>query len=222
MSDFLPFVQIREVLSIADWIVFFTTILITFAAVIYAHKLQAITANKNSQLANKTEQSTATLLEYLLMGRQLTLPFFVATLVATWYGGIFCVTQTAFEHGLYNFITQGLFWYISYTLFAVFLTKKIFNSQALSLPDLIRQLYGAKSSKVSAILIFIKTLPIGHVISLGLFIQVLWPMDLSLATLIGVFLVIGYCLFGGLRAVVISDFIQFILMYLGVLLVLIM
>ena len=222
MSDFLPFVQVREILSTADWVVFFASILLTFAAVIYAHKLQSSVANKNNQLASETEQSATTLLEYLLMGRQLTLPFFVATLVATWYGGIFGVTQIAFEHGLYNFITQGLFWYISYALFAVFLTKTIFNSQALSLPDLIRQLYGTKSAKVSAILIFIKTLPIGYVIALGLFIQILFPMDLSLATLIGVCVVIGYCLCGGLRAVVISDFIQFILMYLGVFLVLIM
>jgi solute:Na+ symporter, SSS family len=211
MSNFLPFVHVRDILSHTDWIVFFITILVTFASVIYAHRLQ---------YRKETENAEATILEYLLMGRQLTLPLFVATLVATWYGGIFGVTQIAFEHGFYNFLTQGIFWYISYIFFAVFLTKKILKFQALSLTDLIKKLYGEKSAKVSAILIFIKTLPIAYVTSLGLFIQILWPMDFSNASLMGVVLVIGYCMFGGLRAVVISDFVQFIFMYLGVFLVL--
>ena len=50
------------------------------------------------------------------MGRKLTLPLFIATLVATWYGGIFGVAQIAFENGIYNFVTQGFFWYISRVL----------------------------------------------------------------------------------------------------------
>jgi len=45
---------------------------------------------------------------------------FVGTLVATWYGGIFGVTFIAFEKGLYNFLTQGVFWYIAYLIFACF------------------------------------------------------------------------------------------------------
>ena len=34
------------------------------------------------------------------MGRKMTLPIFVATLVATWYGGIFGVTALTFEKGV--------------------------------------------------------------------------------------------------------------------------
>ena len=65
------------------------------------------------------------------MGRSLTLPLFVGTLVATWYGGIFGVTEIAYKQGIFNFITQGFFWYIAYILFAFFLVERIQTYQAV-------------------------------------------------------------------------------------------
>ena len=47
------------------------------------------------------------------MGRQLTLPLFVVTMVATWYGGIFAVNEITFNYGIFNFVTQGVFWYVA-------------------------------------------------------------------------------------------------------------
>ena len=92
------------------------------------------------------------------MGRQLTLPLFVATLVATWYGGIFGVTQIAFEKGIYNFITQGVFWYFTYIIFALFMVTKIRKFHAVTLPEMMGRLFGPKSEKLSAIFNFFNTL----------------------------------------------------------------
>ena len=107
--------DLLQYITPVDWIVFFLVLAATLASVLYGQSLK-------SQLTEKEKNSPV---ELLLMGRKLTLPIFVATLVATWYGGIFGVTAQTFEKGIYNFLTQGVFWYLSYLLFAFFLVKKI-------------------------------------------------------------------------------------------------
>lgn len=198
-----------QYLNIYDWIVFFLVLLATFASVLYGQSLK-------NKLASNEQMST---LELLLMGRRLTLPIFVATLVATWYGGIFGVTALTFEKGIYNFLTQGVFWYISYLLFAFFLVKKIRAHDALTIAGLARKLFGTKAEKLTATLNFFNLLPLAYTISLGLFLQGVFGGSLFLNTTIGVTLVTLYSLWGGFRAVVYSDLVQFVFMILGVLLV---
>ena len=81
-------------------------------------------------------------------------------------------------------------------------------------------MFGPKAGKLSAVFNFFNVLPIAYVISLGLLIQALFGLDVWLAMFIGVSVVILYTLFGGFRAVVFSDIIQFFVMCLGVFLVL--
>src|SRR5688572_16930813 len=94
--------ELYQFITPLDWVVFFGVLLLTLASVVYGQSLK-------KKLSQDERMST---LELLLMGRQLTLPLFVATLVATWYGGIFGVTALAYEKGIYNFLTQGVFWYL--------------------------------------------------------------------------------------------------------------
>ena len=169
-------------------------------------------------LPEKEQQST---LELLLMGRRLTLPLFIGTLVATWYGGIFGVTTLTFEKGIYNFITQGVFWYFSYLVFALVLIKKIKKFEAMSLSDLAGKMVGPKAEKVTAVLNFLNLLPLAYVISLGLFLQALFGGDLFVNSAIGLFVVVVYSLWGGFRAVVFSDLVQFFFMVLSVLMIVI-
>ena len=198
--------------SILDIIVFFFILIVTFIFVLYGNRLKK----------NRSESSDKeSLIELLLMGRRLTLPLFIGTLVATWYGGIFGVTQIAFEKGLYNFVTQGLFWYIAYLIFAFFIVDKVSSFKALTLPDLISKLFGPKGGKLSGLFNFFNVLPIAYVMSLGLFLQVLFGGELLLMMCLGVFIVLLYSLWGGMRAVVFSDFIQFFVMCTGVFLILI-
>jgi len=202
-SELLPF------LTTLDWMIFFGVLLLTFLSVLYGQTLK----NK----LDKSEKESP--LELLLMGRKLTLPIFVATLVATWYGGIFGVTTLTFEKGVYNFLTQGVFWYISYLIFALFLVKKIRSHNAMTIAGLAGQLFGTKAEKLTASLNFLNLLPIAYTISLGLFLQALFGGNLLLNTTIGVAVVSIWSIWGGFRAVVFSDIIQFFFMILAVFLV---
>ncbi len=202
-SEILPFI------TTIDWIVFLAVLLLTLASVLYGQSLK-------NKLSEKEKESP---LELLLMGRRLTLPLFVATLVATWYGGIFGVTALTFEKGIYNFLTQGVFWYITYLVFAFFLVKKIRQTQSLTLAGMAGKLFGPTAEKLTATLNFLTLLPVAYTMSLGIFLQTLLGGSYIMNTILGVSLVTLWSLWGGFRAVVFSDVVQFFFMILGVVLV---
>ncbi len=206
-------ITIIDTFSTLDWIIFTTILLITVAAIAWGYII------KNKSISeDKSEQ--ANILDYLIMGRKLTLPLFTATLVATWYGGIFGVTRIAFEKGVYNFVTQGFFWYLTYIIFAFFLVSKIKSYKAITLPELTGQMFGPKASIITSIFNFFNVLPIAYVISIGLLLQLIVPGPLLPRMFLGVSIVIIYSMFGGFRAVVFSDLIQFVVMCTSVVLVL--
>lgn len=212
----LPFqtkILIPDLLSPLDWFFFAGSLVITFLAIAYGAKQK----KKILQSSQKNEETS--LLEIILMGRQLTLPLFVATMVSSWYGGIFGVTQIAFEKGVYNFLTQGLFWYLTYFVFAFFLVKKIRSYQAMTLPELVGKMFGPKSAKLSAVLNIFNVIPVVYIISTGLFLQLVIGGELFSCMLLGLILVISYSLWGGFRSDVYSDLVQFFFMCLSVFLV---
>lgn len=198
-----------SVLHAADWCVFGLILAATAAAAIYgSNRVQK--TRQNGQFAA---------LDYLLMGRQLTLPLFVATLVATWYGGIFGVNEITFNYGIYNFVTQGLFWYVAYLVFAFFIAKKVVSSKATTLPDLAARLFGPKSAKVAAWFTFFYMTPVAYVLSIGIFLHMVFGMSVLSGMVLGTLFSIGYTLWGGFRSVVFADVVQFIVMCMAVLLV---
>ncbi|MFL5784348.1 MAG: sodium:solute symporter [Bacteriovoracaceae bacterium] len=193
----------------SDWAIFIAVLGATIASVLYGNSLKE----------KKSDEGEEGLLELLLMGRKLTLPVFVATLVATWYGGIFGVTALTFEKGIYNLLTQGIFWYGTYLLFAFFLVEKIRSHNIMTIPDLALELFGPRAQRVTAFLNFLNLLPIAYTISMGIFLQALIGGSLFLNTVAGVVLVTIWSLWGGFRAVVFSDVVQFFFMILSVFLV---
>jgi SSS family solute:Na+ symporter len=201
--------DILLVFSPIDWIVFGVVLALTIAAVAFGWFRR-----------EKGLSESESFLDLLLMGRKLSLPLFVATLVATWYGGIFGVTQIAFEKGIYNFLTQGVFWYATYLIFAVFLVHRIRKYKALTLPDLVGEMFGPLSRRLAAVFNFLNVVPVAYVISLGLLVKICFGFDILTGSLIGVCFVLTYSLFGGFRAVVFSDLLQFSVMVSSVMLVL--
>jgi len=198
-------IQILDYLSPLDWAIFFIIMGITVGFVIWGQ------FKKKKSISEEED-----FVDLMLMGRQLTLPMFIATLVATWYGGIFGVAQIAFENGIFNFVTQGLFWYVTYIIFAFYIIKKIKNYSAMTLPDLVGQMFGPKAEKLSAVFNFINLIPIAYAISIGFLIQMLFGFPLLLSVAAGIIFVLGYSLFGGFRAVVFSDIVQFFVMCISV------
>jgi len=202
---FSPEIEITEHLGIVDWVVFALIFVVTLFVIYLGNRLKGKRSNS--------------ILDYIVMGRKLTLPMFVATLVATWYGGIFGVTKISFESGLFNFLTQGLFWYVTYIIFALFLVKKIAPYKAVTLPELVGKLFGKKSEKIAAVFTFFNVIPISYVISIGLFLHIIFGVPFVAGMISGTLVVCIYTTRGGFRAVVFSDMVQFFVMCVAVFLV---
>lgn len=154
-------------------------------------------------------------LEYLVAGRSLTLPAFVATLVATWYGGILGVGEYAWRHGLSNWLVFGVPYYLYAGVFALFLAGRARRTQVLSMPDLLEQKYGRSAALVGAGTLFVMTAPAAYVLMLGVMIQLATGWPLWLGVTVGTLFSTAYVFRGGLRAVVTTDILQFCLMFLG-------
>lgn len=197
--------KVVSYLSAADWWVFGLVLALTFAAAVYGHYRKKRPKNKA--------------LDYLLMGRQLTLPLFVATLVATWYGGIFGVNEITFNYGIYNFVTQGLFWYAAYLIFAFFIAEKVAKYHSVTLPDLAGSMFGPKAAKVAAVFTFFYITPVAYVLSLGLFLNMAFGISVLQGMVFGTLFVCLYTAWGGFKSVVFSDLVQFFVMCSAVLLV---
>lgn len=153
---------------------------------------------------------------YLLSGRRLTLPAFVATLVATWYGGILGVGEFTWLYGVSQWFAMGLPYYLFALLFGVFLAKKIRSNDAMSIPEAISKRYGSRSGDVASVLIFLLTNPAPYILMVALLAQiVLGTESMLLLTLFVALFSAVYVSYGGFTAVVRTDVLQLILMYTG-------
>lgn len=206
MPAYSSHIEFSDFITGLDVAVFFGILALTFGA-----------AHWGNRLKTRSADGSQGVLDYLVMGRRLTLPLFVATLVSTWYGGIFGVTQIAFESGVYNFVTQGVFWYAAYLAFAFFLADRLRAYDAVTLPELAGSFFGPKSEKLAGVFNFFNILPVAYVISIGLFIQMIFGGPLFACTVAGTVVIAFYSMWGGLRSVVFSDVVQFTVMCLAVL-----
>ena len=157
--------------------------------------------------------------DYLLFGRKLTLPLFVTTLVSTWYGDIFGVTQIAFKRGINTIAIYGLGFYLSGIFFMLFFVEKARKMNVFTLPEIIQKKYGKTAYKLVSLMILVKALPITYLIGIGLLIQKLFDLDLYYSMMVGIVFVIAYIGARGFSGIIYSDAIQFILMYASVIMV---
>jgi len=155
--------------------------------------------------------------QFLLSGRKVTLPAFVATLVSTWYGGILGVGEYSYQFGISMWLILGVPFYIFSALFAVVLAGKIRLNRALTIPEAIRRRYGEAAGRLSALPVFILVSPAPYILMLGLLFQFLaggTAPFLFYAALVALFSVL-YVTVGGFGAVLRTDFLQVILMFSG-------
>ncbi len=153
--------------------------------------------------------------DYLLAGRKLTLPVFVATLVATWYGSILGIGEFVYNSGIVAWLCFGVPYYIAAFLFAQFMAKKIRNSNVKTIPEQIQNAYGATAGRISSFIILTITIPAAYILMLGILIQMFSGWSIELSIIIGVVISLAYLFTGGFRADVLTNGVQFVFMYIG-------
>ncbi len=160
----------------------------------------------------KKDSSTS---EIILGGRMLTLPAFVASLVSTWYGGILGVGEYTYLYGLSNWLVFGLPYYLAAFFFAIFLSKKVRQTELLTIPQRLAQTYDNRTALAGSIIIFLMTVPAAYILMLGVLCEHLFNLPFYVGVIIGTIFSIIYVFMGGFKSVVRTDLFQFGLMFLG-------
>ncbi|PIE03586.1 MAG: hypothetical protein CSA81_01580 [Acidobacteria bacterium] len=153
--------------------------------------------------------------DYIVGGRRLTLPAFIATLVTTWYGGILGVGEFTFLYGISNWFVFGLPYYFFAIAYAIFLAPRIRTRPGLTIPDQVSAAHGSLAGKMSAVCAFFMTLPAPYMVMLGLLISWITGWNLTLSIALGTLFSMAYLISGGFKAVVRTDKLQFLLMFAG-------
>jgi SSS family solute:Na+ symporter len=153
--------------------------------------------------------------EYLVASRAVTLPGFVATLVSTWYGGILAVGEYSYTYGLSNWLVFGVPYYLWAAVFAFFLAKRAHRSYVYTLPDQLYGAYGKPTGVAAALLVFGYAAPASYVLMLGTLFGIAFGWPLWFGVVLGTLFSTMYLFRGGLRSIVITERVQFVLMFGG-------
>ena len=153
--------------------------------------------------------------EYLYLSRKLTLPSFIATIVTTWYGGILEIGRFSYLNGIVTWFIFGFFYYISAILFALYIGPKLHKNNIESIPQYFQKKYGKVAEKISSIVLILLSSPAPYLMILSTLLIHIFDINFNIALLFGIIFSIVYIYSGGFKAIIKTDILQFIFMYLG-------
>lgn len=154
-------------------------------------------------------------LQFLAAGRSLTLPFFVATLVSTWYGGILGIGESVSYFGLGTLLLMGVPYYVFGVVYAIWYSGRVREGDQISIPERLAARFGKAPGLAGAGLVFLLGIPAAHVLMLGTLVTLATGLPLWVSVCLGA---LGGSLFlirGGLLADVKVSVLAFAMMYIG-------
>lgn len=152
---------------------------------------------------------------FLLSGRNLSLPFFIFTNVSTWYGGILGVGEFSFKYGIVSWFTQGLPYYLFAVVFALFFAKKIRDAALITIPDKLKQTFGESSGIIGGALILLLVSPAPYILMIAFIINYLFGVPIWMGLLLALFISVSYLIKGGYKSDVYTDIFLFFVMFIG-------
>lgn len=147
-------------------------------------------------LGLSTKLKENTIVQFLLAGRSLTLPVYVAAIVSSWYGGVLGIGEAITSFGVGTFTVLSIPYYLSTLLYAFVFAKRIRHSKQVSIPERLSLRFGSRVGFFGSLLIFLIAIPAAHLLMMATLIQFLtgWNIAFCLfssATLCSFFLYKG-------------------------------
>ena len=152
--------------------------------------------------------------DFILAGRGMTTPMLISTMVSTYYGLdiLFGSSEMAFNDGLMAFFGYALSTLVFYLFIAFYMADKLRSANFISLPEILEKAYGRKTSSIGAVSSMVYCLPTTSLFALGRVSEFVFGIDAHYGAFILGGIALAYTLLGGLKAVAITDTIQFSLM----------
>jgi len=159
--------------------------------------------------------------DFMLAGRSLPLTLSSAALFATWFGSetVFGASSEFLKGGLYSVVEDPFGAALCLLLFGLFFARKLYKMNLLTLGDFFKVRYGKKTELVASV--FLAVPYVGYIaaqlVAMGLILNVVTGMVVWQGVVVSAFVVTLYTYVGGMWAISITDFIQSIIIVLGLL-----
>ncbi len=157
--------------------------------------------------------------DFMLAGRSLPLALSSAALFATWFGSetVFGASSRFLEGGLYNVIEDPFGAALCLLLFGLFFVRKLYAMNLITLGDFFKVRYGHKIELVSSIFLALPYLGYiaAQLVAMGLILNVVIGILVWQGIVISAVVVTIYTYIGGMWAISVTDFIQSIIIILG-------
>ena len=169
-------------------------------------------------VAAKRVKSSA---DFAIAGRHLPLAMIVTTTFATWFGSetVLGIPAKFVNSGLNGVVEDPFGAGSCLILVGLFFAGKLYRMNLLTISDYYRERYGRSVEVICSIIIMVSYLGwvSAQVTALGLVFNLLsdGAISMPLGMTIGVVSVLAYTLFGGMWSVAITDFMQMIILVVG-------
>ncbi|MBI2788348.1 MAG: hypothetical protein HYX59_06650 [Elusimicrobia bacterium] len=152
---------------------------------------------------------------WILAGRTLTLPVFVATLVPTFYGGVLGIGEFTWSAGLSNWTVMALPYYVFAGLYAVFLAGRVRAAAGMTIPDHLESAYGRPTALMGALLVFLLASPADELLMAGSLLGHMTGLPVAAASAVAAAVALALIWRGGLRSDAAANRLQFVVMFAG-------
>jgi SSS family solute:Na+ symporter len=159
--------------------------------------------------------------DYAVAGRSLALPVVIATTFATWFGSetVLGVSARFVTDGLGGVVEDPFGASLCLVFVGLFFAYKLYQRNLITLGDYYRQRYGRGVELLCSIMIIISYLGwvAAQVTALGLVFNLLTDgaVSVPMGMVIGTSIVLLYTIFGGMWSVALTDFVQMIVIAIG-------
>lgn len=157
----------------------------------------------------------------MLAGRSLPIMLSSAALFAIWFGSetVFGASAEFLQGGLYAVIEDPFGAALCLVLFGLFFARKLYNMNLLTLGDYFKYRYGKRTELIASI--FLAPPYVGYIaaqlVAMGLILNVVVGIEVWQGVVISAIVVTFYTFIGGMWAISITDFIQSIIIVIGLL-----
>ncbi len=159
--------------------------------------------------------------DYAIAGRHLPLIMVITTTFATWFGSetVLGIPARFVESGLNGIVEDPFGAGTCLILVGLFFAAKLYKMTLLTISDYYRERYGRTVEIICSIAIILSYLGwvSAQVTALGLVFNLLsaGAISVSVGMMIGTASILAYTLFGGMWSVAVTDFVQMIILVVG-------
>lgn len=157
--------------------------------------------------------------DFLLAGRSLPIVLSSSALFATWFGSetVFGASSRFLEGGLYSVIEDPFGAALCLLLFGAFFAGKLYNMNLLTLGDYFKVRFGRKTEIVASVFMVPAYFgyTAGQLVALGLISNAVMGIPIWQGVAISAMVVTLYTFAGGMWAISVTDFIQSIVIVIG-------